>query len=217
MAHTAQTAINNLRIMLGETDKLNSRWDDAAHLLYYFNLGRRMFAKESKVVKALFEQTLPKGVTLGNTYARHVVPPELFEIDEMYWDDTEVERAHPGEWEEQLHGIDPSTPGRPYVYRFFGDAIDLYFAPDKEAVLEIWASIVTTDLPALGSSETELNDDQVQIALYAAASQALTDDDRDGTIYEGRFNKGAKEWHRARYKKGPRYVEQTFTRKHRRL
>jgi len=181
------------------------------------NLGRREFTKDSLAIKAIFEQTTIIGATIGSRYARYPLDPAVFKIDEIYWDDQEVEAADASEWTEQLQGVDPETQGTPYVYRLVGDSIDLYFAPNEEKLLEVYASIITTDLTTLAEPELELNDDQVQAAIYYAAFQALTDDDRDGSLYEAKFNKITRQWKAVRKKKGPRYTEQTFTQKHQRI
>lgn len=206
MAKSGQTEVNELRVLLQETDSSNSRWTDA-QLLSYVNDGRKQFAKESKAVKAYYTRTTSVGITSGNRWARYQLDPAVLLIDSMWWDDTEVELASPNEWDESTQGL-PDVKGRPFLYRRVGDSIDLYFAPDAAKTLEVYASITTTDL-TLTSTDTELSDDKVDVALKYSAFAALRDDGRDGTIYLSEFQAGAKFWNKAMNKRGPRYVEQT--------
>ncbi len=207
---TAQDKVNLIRVHLGETDATNSRWNDLTHLLPYYNLGRREWAKDSKALKATFEQTTEVGATTagGGRYARYLLDPLVHDIDEVFWDDIEVERADGGEWDEQVSGLQPDTQARPFLYRRTGDAIDLFYAPDAEKILEIFASILPTDLVALTDTESELNDDQSQGAIYFAVAQALEDDDRDGSKYMALFKDSTRKYDRIQNRKGPRRVNQ---------
>ena len=207
MPHTAQILIDKWRILVGETDKDNSRWKDPIHGLYYVNLGRREWAKETQAVKAIFEQLSSVGATLGNTSARYVLDPTLFEIDNIYWDGHEVERGSVNEFEEQTLNFKLDTKGVPYVYRRIGDSIDLFFAPESAKVIEIHASVIPIDFPNIASADTELSEDQGQGAILYAAFQALQDDNRDGSTFFNQFRNHTKKYTKIKRNTGPRYVE----------
>jgi len=204
---TAQEAINKLRIQLGETDATNSRWDDNPHLLFYLNQGRTEFSKQSEVVKALYQQTTNIGATLvgQNRFARYTLDPKLWEIDNVYWDDFEVESQGHNEWEEAIASRAPDEQGTPYLYRRIGSVIDLFYAPNEAKTLDVYASKLTTDL-LLATVDTELNDDQIQAATDYATMMALMDDDRDGTLYLQKFQASVKRWKKKINHKGPRMV-----------
>lgn len=204
---TAQTLINKWRILVGETDPLNSRWIDATHGLFYLNLGRREWAKDTQAVKTIFEQTTAVGNTPGNDLARYVLDPTLFEIDNIYWDGRELERGSVNEWEEQTHNFNMDTKGRPFIYRRIGDSIDLFFAPESAKTLQVHASVIPIDIATLTGPETELTDDQAQGAVLYAAFQALQDDGRDGSIFAMQFKSHAQKYKTIKKKTGPRYVE----------
>lgn len=121
----AQDSINKLRVILQEVDPLNSRWNDTTHLLPYLNMGRRDFSRESQAIKALFEQTTSIGKTIGSRYASYILDPSLLVIDNVYWDDIEVEEIGTNEWDEWTIG-NPDDLGRPEIYRRVGDSIDLW-------------------------------------------------------------------------------------------
>lgn len=204
---TAQTLIDKWRILVGETDKDNSRWQDATQGLYYINLGRREWAKETQAVKAIFEQTTAVGNTPGNNLARYVLDPSVFELDNIYWDGKELERGSLNEWEEQTKSYDMSTKGIPFIFRRIGDAIDLFFAPNSAKTLQVHASVIPIDIAALADPETELSDDQTQGAVWYAAFQALQDDKQDGSIFAAQYKGHAKKYRAVKKNTGPRYVE----------
>lgn len=204
----AQDSINKLRVILQEVDPLNSRWNDTAHLLPYLNMGRRDFSRESQAIKALFEQTTSIGKTIGSRYASYILDPSLLVIDNVYWDDIEVEEIGTNEWDEWTIG-NPDDLGRPEIYRRVGDSIDLWPACQEAKTLQIYASILTTDLADLNAIENELNEDKTWAALYLAAAQALNDDNRDGSVNMAKGMKLARDYKKTIAKSGPRYVERT--------
>src|SRR3990172_12046054 len=192
---TLQDLINNWRILVGETDALNSRWTDALHGIFYVNMGRREFAKDSKALKAEFRQTTSIGATVSgsNEEARYPLDPLLFDIAQIYWDAYRVDPAAL-DWDEvtgRLHWGrgDRVQEGIPFLYRRVGNSIDLFYAPNEAKILNILGNVFTTDLPALASIETELTADQQNAAVHWAAFKALTDDVRDGSSYLSLFNK----------------------------
>lgn len=207
----AQDGVNKLRVLLQEIDPLNSRWDDTLHLLPYLNMGRRDFARESMANKALFEQTTLVGITPGSRYASYILDPGILKIDNVYWDDIEVEEIGAGEWDEWVAG-DTDGQGRPEVYRRVGDSIDLWPACAEAKTLAIYASVLTTDLPLLTDLENELNEDKTWAACYLAASQALTDDNRDGSLYQAKGMALSKTYKKTIANTGPRFVERTEAR-----
>lgn len=211
---TIQEAVNKWRIQLGETDQLNSRWDDDPHGLFYINLGRREWAKESKALKALFERTTAIGATVG-LLARYTLDPRVFKVDEIFWDgeDNEVELVGPGEWSEHLAGQVTDKQGIPLIYRLKGDVVDIWPTPPEAKTLAIYASIIPADVTSLTVPEPDLNDDQMQGAIDYATLRALTDDDRDGTIYENKFLAHARSYRLEKNKRGPRRVNQLYTRR----
>lgn len=208
---TAQDSVNKLRVLLQEVDPTNSRWDDTLHLLPYVNLGRREWSVESKANKALFEQTTAVGKTPGSRYASYILDPGILKIDNVYWDDIEVEEVGLGEWDEWIGG-DTDGLGRPEIYRRVGDSIDLWPACSEAKTLAIYASVLTTDLPDLTAIENELNEHKTWGALFFAAAQALTDDSRDGSIYLAKGMKNALEYKKAVAASGPRFTERTEAR-----
>jgi hypothetical protein len=171
-------------------------------------MGRRDWSRKSDAVKGLFERTTSVGKTAGSRYASYILDPLMLKIDSVYWDDVEVEELGMNEWDEWIVG-NTDAQGRPEIYRRVGDSIDLWPAPREAKVLQLYTSILTTDLAALNALENELNEDKTWGALYLAASQALTDDNRDGTIYEAKGNSLARDYKKLIAKSGPRYVEKT--------
>lgn len=206
---TAQTAIDQMRIQLSEKDKVNSRWDDDPDLLFYLNQGRREFAKKSESIKALFQQTTVQGATVvgQNRFARYVLDPTVWEIDNIFWQDFEVEAQGRTEWEEMMGARAPSEQGVPYIYSRIGDSIDLFFAPNAAKTLDVYASILTTSL-TLNQAETELKEDQLQAAVDYATGLALVDDGRsdEASVYIDKFKASVKIWKKKIHRKGPRQV-----------
>lgn len=210
---TLQEAIDKWRIQLGETDKQNSRWDDDPHGKYYVNLGRREWAKKSKALKSLFEQTTTVGPTVG-LLARYTLDPRVYKIDEVFYDgeEHEIDIVNPKSWSERLNGRRTDLEGIPEMGRRKGDVLDIWPAPAEEKNLSIYATILPADLSDLGLQDPDLNDDQLQGAIYYGVFQALTDDDRDGTIYENKFLQHARDYREQRNQKGPRRVVSTRSR-----
>ena len=205
---SGKTAIDLIRQFLSETDPNNSRFDSAeVQLLRYYNLGRKAFARRSEGVKAIFERTTSVGATPGNTLARYSLDPKTFNIDSVYYDNHPVDPAQDATaWNAEFDPHDPARTGVPFMFRRFGDAIDLYFAPDEVKTLEIFASIIPEDLSSLTSPENRLKDDQITAAARWASSKALFDDDRDGSIDFAEFQSIAKTYKKQQNKRGPRFV-----------
>lgn len=209
MATTGQSAVDQLRIILAETEGDNSRWTDA-QLFFYYNKGRQRFAEESQALKRIFQQTTEVGATLlgGNVIARYALQNTVWQIDKVTYDEAELDVCGPGAWDDKISGRSMDTQGLPFIYRRIGDSIDLFFSPSENKTLEVEASIIPLALAGLASTETELKDRQVPGVLDFAAAQALQDDDRDGTLYENRglvlAGKNKKVYNRP----GPRFVEQ---------
>ena len=203
---SAQDAVNDIRDFLSEPDKDNSRWTDP-ELLRYYNRGRKAFARRSKAIKAIFERTTTVGATLGNTLARYTLDPKTLTIDFVYWDSNPVHPAQDATaWNARFDPFFPARQGVPFMYRRFGDALDLYAAPNDQKLLEIFAAIIPEDLPSLTSPENRLKDDHITAAARWAAGRALYDDDRDGAIDMAEFQGIVKEYNKLQNKRGPRYV-----------
>jgi hypothetical protein len=199
---TLQEEINILRVILGETDPLNSRWQDATHLKYYANFGRREFAKCSKALISEFRRTTTVGATaLGsNEEARYDLDPTMIEIDSMSWDGHPVYPAA-RKWDEITGRVeygrgDEITQDIPRHYRRVGNSIDLNPAPPEQKILSILASVFTTNIVNLTDPDLELNDDQIEGAMRLAAAKALTDDGRDGSAYLAEGLRICNDWKR---------------------
>lgn len=208
MAHTVQQSINNLRVILGETDPLNSRWQDDPHLLYYYNEARREFGKKSKAVKAVFEQTATVGATTGSNYARYTLDPKVVEVDDIFFDGEQLDKGGQEKWAEETKGLTfPHAKGTPYMWRRVGDAFDIHEPPDTAGTIEVYASIAP---PAalLADSEEYLSEDQAAVAIHYAAYLVLMDDNRDPGNHLSIFLAGCKSYEKAVTRSGPRYVNQ---------
>jgi hypothetical protein len=208
MAYTGQTEVDELRLVLQETDALNSRWTDP-QLLAYVNRGRRKYSEESQAVKALFEQTLAAGPTVlgGDRYARYPLEPTTLEIDAVRYDGLPLEEAGEESWDANVSGMDVSTRGTPFMWIRRGGVLDIFFTPSSAGkILEYLASVIPVDL-TLALAENELSDVQVRVALDYAAAEALTDDGRDGSIYSGRADVQARKHKRRLARPGPKFVK----------
>lgn len=206
MAYTGQTEVDELRLILQETDLLNSRWTDPM-LLSYVNRGRLKYSEESMAVKALFERTTDVGPTvLGNgLVARYPLDSTTLELDAVRYDGLPVSYESEQSWDALIAGFRTSEMGIPYMAVRKGGVLDLFYAPSEAKTLEYLASVLTVNL-TLASAENELADTQVRVALDYAASEALTDDGRDGTIYSGRADVAARKHKRRLNRPGPKYV-----------
>lgn len=204
----AQFAIDLMRQFLSEPDKNNSRFNaDESELLRYYNLGRKSFARQSQAVKAMFERTTTVGATPGNSLARYVLDPKVLTIDWVTWKNFPVDPAQDSTaWNAKFNPDRPAEQGIPFMYRTFGDALDLYFAPNDAQTLVIAASSIPEDLVALDSPENRLKDDQVTAAARWGVGRALYDDDRDGSVDMAEFAGIVKFYEKLQNKRGPRYV-----------
>lgn len=206
MAYTGQTEVDELRLILQETDPLNSRWTDT-QLLKYVNRGRLKYSEESMAVKALFERTTDVGPTvLGNgLVARYPLDATTLDLDAIRYDGLPVSIEGEQSWDAMIAGFRTDERGIPFMAVRRGGAFDLFYCPSEAKTLEYLASVLTVDL-TLALAENELSDTQVRVALDYAASEALTDDGRDGTIYLGRADAAARKHKRRLMKPGPKYV-----------
>jgi hypothetical protein len=194
VAKTLQQLITDLRILVGEPDKDNSRWQDETHGKYYINEGRKQFSKQSKCLIGEFRRITSIGVTAigANEEARYTLDPQLFEIISVKWNGLPLD-ACDITWENKTgRDFDTSdnTSGRngiPFAFRKIGNSLDLYFFPNEEKVLSIIGYIMTIDLSLLTDIDEELTDDQDSAAVKYAAYKALEDDGRDGSSYYNDF------------------------------
>lgn len=199
MSRTLQQLINSWRILVGEIDPNNSRWQDDPHGIFYVNEGRREFAKKSSSIIGEFRQLTQIGATIAADFeeARYALDPLLMDINRVEWNGRRIEKA-PLNWDETTGKIfdhlESSTnrTGIPFAYRRIGNSIDLFLWPDQEKSLVVIGPIMTTDLPTAVTIENELTDDQAEVSVRYAAHRALTDDGRDGRIYLDEFTEGAR-------------------------
>lgn len=201
-----QTAVDRMRLQLGEPVEANSRWSDA-QLLAYLNQGRRKFAKDTEAIKNQFSQTTTVGATSDgeDRYARYPLDTKVWKIDSVLWDDCELDAIdiHGGS---DVSGIRESdTQGFCRFYRRIGQTIDLIPCPHSAEILDVFCSIIPDDV-LIGDEEQDLNDDQVQGAVDYGCKLALDDDDRDSSVYAEKYAMAVREWKKALAKKGPRFV-----------
>lgn len=208
--YTGQSEVDELRLLLQETDPLNSRWTDA-QLLLYVNRGRRKYAERSMAVKALFERTTEIGATAlgGNRIARYPLDPATLEVDAVRWNGIPVSKMSEEGWDAYLASYSPDSRGTPYIWCRRGAVLDLYLAPDAANILEYLASIIPATL-TLSSNENELADIQVAVALDYAAGEAMMDDGRDPSLYNLRAEAEARRHKMRLSHPGPKFVKQVF-------
>lgn len=202
----AQSIVDRIRRFVSEPDKDNSRWTDQ-ELLAYYNEGRKAFARKSKAIKVIFERTTTIGATPGNTLARYTLDPKTLTIDFVYWDNQPVHPAQDATaWNARFDPFFPARQGVPFMYRRFGDALDLYAAPNDAKLLEIFTAIIPEDLADLDTPENRLKDDHIEAAARWASGRALFDDDRDGSTDLAEFDGIVRVYNKLQNKRGPRYV-----------